>query len=75
LVKLVAVVQTGGIYNPNQGVSDEVEVIAVGPDVEDVRVGDHCVVRKFCGCGTEIKHDGIEYLVVSQDELLLVLGD
>lgn len=53
--------------------SDEVEILATGPGVTDVQVGDHCLLRRYSGVGTEIKYDGVDYVIVSMEDLLLVL--
>lgn len=47
------------------------EVIAIGPEIEkddDVQVGDIVYFRNFTG--TEIEHEGVEYLVVEYKDLL-----
>ncbi|SHH79867.1 chaperonin GroES [Clostridium collagenovorans DSM 3089] len=57
----------------------EAEVMAVGPGgvVEgkevtmQVKVGERVLFSKYAG--TEIKLDGIEYIVVRQDEILAVI--
>ena len=51
------------------------EVLAVGPGTEDVKmevaVGDKVIFSKYAG--TEIKHEGEEYLIVSQKDILAVV--
>ena len=55
------------------------EVIAVGPGGEIdgkevkmcVKVGDKVVVTKYAG--TEIKHEGEEYIIVRQNDILAVV--
>lgn len=57
----------------------EAEVIAVGPGkVEDgkeikmdVKVGDIVLFSKYSG--NEIKYEGIEYIILKQDELLAII--
>lgn len=48
------------------------EVVAVGPGTKEVTmelsVGDHVVMSKYAG--TEIKLDGEEYIVLSQNDIL-----
>jgi chaperonin GroES len=57
------------------------EVIAVGPGARDedgnripvdVSVGDLVLYSKYGG--TEVKHEGVEYLVVSERDILAVVG-
>ena len=57
------------------------EVVAVGPggmvDGKDVvmtlSVGDRVIVGKYSG--TEVKLDGVEYMVVSQSDILAVIEE
>ncbi|HCW74015.1 MAG TPA: co-chaperone GroES [Clostridiaceae bacterium] len=57
----------------------EAEVIAVGPGgfvdgnkVEmEVKVGDKVLFSKYAG--TEVKHDGVEVIVVKQSDILAVV--
>jgi hypothetical protein len=51
----------------------EAEVIAVGPYVGEIAPGQHVLLRKFSGVGTEIRHEGDTYLLVSIDEILMIL--
>jgi len=51
------------------------EVLAVGPGTEEVKmeveVGDKVIFSKYAG--TEVKYDGVEYLIVSQKDILAVV--
>ena len=53
----------------------QAEVIAVGPGTKDVamqvKVGDVVIYGKYTG--TEVKLDGVEYLVVKQDDILAIV--
>ena len=57
------------------------EVIAVGPGgvvdgkevVMNVQVGDKVITSKYSG--TEVKVDGVEYMVVRQNDILAVVED
>ena len=53
----------------------QAEVIAVGPGTKDVamqvKVGDKVIYGKYTG--TEVKLDGVEYLVVKQDDILAIV--
>lgn len=58
----------------------EGEVVAVGPGkVEkgerialDVKVGDRVIYSKYAG--TEMKYDGLEYLILKESDILAVMG-
>ena len=51
------------------------EVIAVGPGKEDkaltVKVGDIVLYGKYAG--TELSHEGYDYLIMREDDILVVL--
>ncbi|MBX6395077.1 MAG: co-chaperone GroES [Alicyclobacillaceae bacterium] len=57
----------------------EGEVVAVGPGryedgrrIEiDVKVGDRVIFSKYAG--TEVKYDGVEYLILRESDILAVL--
>lgn len=57
----------------------QAEVVAVGPGgmvdghevVMNVKVGDVVIYSKFAG--TEVKLDGIEYLIVKQSDILAIV--
>lgn len=56
------------------------EVVAVGPGTVvdgkevkmEVSVGDHVIFAKYAG--TEIKYDGVEYIILSQKDILAIAG-
>ncbi len=57
------------------------EVLAVGPGAldddgdrmpMDVKVGDRVLYSKFAG--TEVKYEGVDYLVLSSRDLLAIVG-
>lgn len=73
----------GGILIPDTAKEkpQEAEVVAVGPGKFDdngkrlpldVKVGDRVVIAKWGG--TEIKIDGIEYVIVNEDDILAKVG-
>lgn len=74
--------KVGSIYIPDTAKEkpQEGEVTAVGPGrVEDgktvapeVKVGDKVLYGKYSG--TEIKHDGKEYLIVRESDILAIVG-
>lgn len=47
-------------------------VIAVGPNVETVKVKDLVLYTQYSG--NEIELDGVKYIIMSEDEILLVVG-
>lgn len=55
------------------------EVIEVGPgeiidgkeEIMKVKKGDNIIVSKYSG--TEVKYEGIEYIIVKQDEILAIV--
>ncbi len=57
----------------------EAEVVSVGPGryedgklvAVDVKVGDRVIFSKYAG--TEVKYDGVEYLVVRESDILAVV--
>ena len=76
LVKKVEFKDTGLLVTPQQAIRDtgEVVVLAIGPSVQEIVVGDHLMVRKYSGAGTEVTHDGATYLVIDANEVLLILS-
>ena len=64
----------GGIILPDtaQEKSQEGEVVAVGDD-ENIKVkpGDRVLYAKYSG--TEVKIDGVEYIIVNRSDLLAVI--
>lgn len=52
------------------------EVMAVGPGKDDikmtVKVGDKVLYGKYAG--QELHHDGEDYLIMREDDILVVLG-
>ena len=73
----------GGIIIPDTAKEkpQEAEVVAVGPGKLndegkrlplDVKAGDRVLVGKYSG--SEIKVDGIEYVILREDEVLAVVG-
>ena len=79
VVKLVEAEETtkGGIVLTSTAKEQPqvAEVLAVGPGTEEhkmeVEVGDKVIFAKYAG--TEIKHEGEEYLIVSQKDILAVV--
>ncbi len=71
----------GGIILTSQSKEkpQEAEVIAVGPGAKvdgkivpvEVKVGDKVIYSKYAGL--EVKHDGTEYIVVKESDILAVV--
>lgn len=62
---------SGGIYIPDTAKEklQEGEVIAVAKDATDeVAVGDHVIYKEFAG--TEVKIEGEDYILLTDDDLL-----
>jgi len=62
---------SGGIYIPDTAKErlQEGEVIAVAKDATDeVAVGDHVIYKEFAG--TEVKIEGQDYILLTEDDLL-----
>lgn len=59
-----------GLYLPDTAKEKPVlaEVMAIGPDVKGLKVGDKIVYKEYST--TELKVDGVEYLVVKEDDVL-----
>lgn len=70
-----------GIVLPDsaQEKPQEAKVIAVGSGIVvdgerialEVKEGDHIIYSKFSG--TEVKYDGIEYLILREDDILAIV--
>ena len=67
----------GGLYIPDNAKEKPLrgEVVAVGPGKEgnlmSVRVGDSVLYGKYSG--TEFSHEGNDYLIMREDDILVVL--
>ncbi len=63
-----------GLYLPDAAKEKPVvaAVVAVGKDVKEVKVGDRVVYKEYAP--TELKHDGKEYLILKEEDVLAVLG-
>ena len=47
------------------------EVMSAGPDVKDIKAGDKVVVGNFVG--SDLKLDGVEYIIVKQSDILAIV--
>ncbi|HEY9774159.1 MAG TPA: co-chaperone GroES [Planktothrix sp.] len=73
----------GGIYVPDTAKEkpQQAEVLAVGPgrldeknvrQAMEVKVGDKVIFQKYSG--TEIKLDGVEYVILAERDVLAIVG-
>lgn len=62
-----------GLYLPadKKEKSQIAKVVAVGTNVKEVRIDDRIVVREYST--TDIKVDGIEYLIVKEEDVLAIV--
>jgi chaperonin GroES len=70
-VREVAATKTAsGIYLPDNAKEKPVlaKVVAIGPDVKALKVGDKIVYKEYST--TELKIDGTEYLIVKEEDVL-----
>ncbi|HSX28026.1 MAG TPA: co-chaperone GroES [Candidatus Saccharimonadales bacterium] len=69
--RLVAQTKTAsGLYLPDsaQEKPKAAKVVAVGPKVKGVKVGDHILYKEYSA--TEVKIDRDEYLIVKEEDVL-----
>ena len=66
----VAAKTASGLYLPDNAKEKPVvaKVTAVGPEVKTLKVGDKIVYKEYST--TELKVDGIEYLIVKEEDVL-----
>lgn len=59
-----------GLYLPETAKEKSViaKVVAVGPDAKDLKDGDRIVYKEYST--TELKVDGVEYLILKQEDVL-----
>jgi chaperonin GroES len=70
-VREIAATKTAsGIYLPDNAKEKPVlaKVEAVGPDVKGVKIGDKIVYKEYST--TELKIDGMDYLIVKEEDIL-----
>jgi chaperonin GroES len=63
-----------GLYLPDNAKekSQIAQVAAVGAAVRDVKTGDRIIVREYST--TDVKIDGVEYLIVKEEDVLAVVA-
>lgn len=62
-----------GLYLPDAAKEKSVvaEVVAVGKDVKEVKVGDKVVYKEYAP--TELKTNGTEYMILKEEDVLATL--
>lgn len=62
-----------GLYLPDSSKEKPVvaKIVAVGPDAKAVKVGNKIVYREYST--TELKIDGVEYLIVKEEDILATI--
>lgn len=74
--RIVAVVEApksktaSGFYLPDSAKEKAalVKVVAVGKDVKEVKVGERIIYKEYTA--TEVKVDGVDYLLVREEDVL-----
>lgn len=63
-----------GLYLPDTAKEKPVlaEVKAIGPEVKSLKVGDRIVYKEYATA--ELKVDGVEYLIVKEDDVLATVN-
>ena len=62
-----------GLYLPDNAKekSQIAKVVAVGADVKEVKTDERIIVREYST--TDVKIDGVEYLIVKEEDVLAVV--
>jgi chaperonin GroES len=70
----VASKTASGLYLPDNAKEKPVmaSVVAAGPDVKSIKVGDKIVYKEYST--TELKIDGKEYLIVKEEDVLATIA-
>ena len=64
-----------GLYLPadTKEKSQIAKVVAVGQDVKEIKIGERIVVREYST--SDIKVDGVEYLIVKEEDVLAIVKE
>ena len=59
-----------GLYLPGNATEKPkiAKVVAVGKVVKEIKVGDRIILKSYSS--TEVKHDGVEYTLVKEEDIL-----
>ncbi|PLS81088.1 molecular chaperone GroES [Candidatus Saccharibacteria bacterium] len=65
---------TSGLYLPDSAKEKPVsaKVLAVGPDVKQIKVGDRIVYKEYSP--TELKISGTEYIILKEEDVLATIA-
>jgi len=65
---------SSGLYLPdNTGEKPKIaKVVAVGPTVKDVKIGDKIIFGGYSN--TDVKIEGIEYMLIKQENIFATIG-
>lgn len=63
-----------GLYLPDNAKekSQVAKVVAVGKDVKEIKDGDRIIVREYST--TDVKVEGIEYLIAKEEDILAIVA-
>jgi chaperonin GroES len=69
-----AAMTVSGLYLPETAKekSQIAKVVAIGKDVKEVKVGERIIVREYST--TDIKVEGVEYLIVKEEDVVSIVG-
>ncbi len=59
-----------GLYLPDTATEKPktAKIVAVGKDVKQVKVGERIIYKSYST--TEVKHDGVDYILVKEEDIL-----
>ncbi len=59
-----------GLYLPDAATEKPktAKIVAVGKDAKQVKVGERIIYKSYST--TEVKHDGVEYILVKEEDIL-----
>ena len=59
-----------GLYLPDTATekTKTEKIVAVGKDVKQVKVGERIIYKSYST--TEVKHDGVDYILVKEEDIL-----
>ncbi len=64
-----------GLFLPPSALKNDMPeggaVVAVGSDVEDIKVGDEVVFKKYAS--SDVEMNGVKYMLVPEDDVLAVV--
>lgn len=79
IVKQITIDKVGSLYLPENSremkelMATEGKVLAAGPEVSAVSVGQTIFFGRYAGGGASVKRNGMEYLVMDQSDILAIV--